>query len=98
WFRKTVAEVSQQPGKTSNFDPTPLVPNLDGPIGGKPDDPGYLFCTPDEANRYIEDLAALGVGHVIFQGNWGGIPQDAMLRFLKLAGREVIPNFRSGVK
>jgi alkanesulfonate monooxygenase SsuD/methylene tetrahydromethanopterin reductase-like flavin-dependent oxidoreductase (luciferase family) len=98
WFRKTVAEVSQTPGKPSNFNPTPLTPKLSGPIGSEPDDPGYLFCTPDEASRYIEDVAALGVGQVILQGNWGGIPQDAMLRSLALVGREVIPHFTSGVK
>jgi alkanesulfonate monooxygenase SsuD/methylene tetrahydromethanopterin reductase-like flavin-dependent oxidoreductase (luciferase family) len=98
WFRKTVAEVSQQPGKPSQFDPRPLTPKLNGPIGSEPDDPGYLFCTPDEASRYIEDVQALGVGHVIFQGNWGGIPQDDVVRSLTLIGREVIPHFSVAAK
>jgi alkanesulfonate monooxygenase SsuD/methylene tetrahydromethanopterin reductase-like flavin-dependent oxidoreductase (luciferase family) len=98
WFRKTVAEVSQRPGQKSNFDPSPLKPKLRGPIGSDPDDPGYLFCTPDEASRYIEDVQALGVGHVVFQSNLGGIPQEHALRSLTLIGREVIPHFSAGVK
>ncbi|HLG12356.1 MAG TPA: LLM class flavin-dependent oxidoreductase [Dehalococcoidia bacterium] len=98
WFRKTVAEVSQTPGQPSRFNAAPLTPKLHGPIGSERDDPGFLFCTPDEASRYIEEVAALGVGQVIFQGNWGGIPQDDMVRSLTLVGREVIPRFAAGVK
>jgi alkanesulfonate monooxygenase SsuD/methylene tetrahydromethanopterin reductase-like flavin-dependent oxidoreductase (luciferase family) len=91
WFRKTVAEVSQTPGQPSRFDATPLRPKLEGPIGADEDDPGYLFCTPDEASRYIESLAPLGVGQVLFQSNWGGIPQADALRSIELIGQEVFP-------
>jgi alkanesulfonate monooxygenase SsuD/methylene tetrahydromethanopterin reductase-like flavin-dependent oxidoreductase (luciferase family) len=98
WFRKTVAEVSQTPGQPSRFNANPLTPKLTGPIGSEPDDPGFLFCTPDEASRYIENVQALGVGQVIFQGNWGGLPQAEMLRSLTLVGREVIPHFMAPAK
>jgi alkanesulfonate monooxygenase SsuD/methylene tetrahydromethanopterin reductase-like flavin-dependent oxidoreductase (luciferase family) len=98
WFRKTLAETSTSPSRPVPEETKVIVPNLAGPIGSEPDDPGYLFCTPDEANRVIEDVGRMGVGHVIFQGNWGGIPHDAMLRHLRLIGREVIPHFRVGVK
>jgi alkanesulfonate monooxygenase SsuD/methylene tetrahydromethanopterin reductase-like flavin-dependent oxidoreductase (luciferase family) len=98
WFRKMLAETSTSPARPVPAEVKPIPPKLSGPIGSEPDDPGYLFCTPDEANRVIEDVAAMGVGHVIFQGNWGGIPQDAMERHLRLIGREMLPHFSTGVK
>ena len=98
WFRKTLAETSTSPTRPVPHETKHIVPKLSGPIGSEADDPGYLFCTPDEANRVIEDVAAMGVGHVIFQSNWGGIAQDAMERHLRLAGREILPHFHVGVK
>ena len=98
WFRKMVAQVSPAPGKASNFNPNPLPPKLTGPIGSEPDDPGFLFCTPDEATRYISEVAALGVGQVIFQGNWGGMPNEDVMRSLRLLGREVLPNSVTAAK
>ncbi len=98
WFRKMVAEVSPAPGQKTRFNANPLAPKLVGPIGSEADDPGFLFCAPDEASRYIEDVAALGVGHVIFQGNWGGMPQEDVVRSLTLIGRELIPHFSVSTK
>jgi alkanesulfonate monooxygenase SsuD/methylene tetrahydromethanopterin reductase-like flavin-dependent oxidoreductase (luciferase family) len=98
WFRRVVAEVSPPPGQATNFNPNPLTPKLDGEVGADADDPGLLFCTPDECSRYIENVATLGVGHVVFQGNWGGIPQEYVEHSLELIGREVIPNFATLAK
>jgi len=98
WFRKMVAEVSPAPGQSSGFNSNPLLPKLSGPIGSEADDPGFLFCTPDECSRYIENVAALGVGHVLFQGNWGGMPQEDVVRSLRLIGREVLPHFVTSAK
>jgi hypothetical protein len=35
----------------------------------------------------------MGVGQVIFQGNWGGMPQADVLRSLELIGVNVVPHF-----
>jgi alkanesulfonate monooxygenase SsuD/methylene tetrahydromethanopterin reductase-like flavin-dependent oxidoreductase (luciferase family) len=98
WFRKMVAEVTPAPGRATPFNTDPLKPNLTEPIGRAPGDPGFFFCTPDECCRAIEDIAAMGVGHVVFQGNWGGMPQADVMRSIELIGREVVPHFASGVK
>ncbi len=39
----------------------------------------------------------MGVGNVIFQGNWGGMPQADVMRSLELIGTQVLPHFGSGV-
>jgi alkanesulfonate monooxygenase SsuD/methylene tetrahydromethanopterin reductase-like flavin-dependent oxidoreductase (luciferase family) len=93
WFRKMVAAVSPAPGQASRFNSNPLAPKLTGPIGSEADDPGFFFCTPDECCRAIEEIGAMGVGQVIFQGNWGGMPQADVLRSLELIGVNVVPHF-----
>jgi alkanesulfonate monooxygenase SsuD/methylene tetrahydromethanopterin reductase-like flavin-dependent oxidoreductase (luciferase family) len=99
WMREMVAAVTPAPGRSSPFSTEPLVTRLDGPIGAEPGDPGYFFCNPDECCEAIERIGAMGVGHVVFQGNWGGMPQDDVLRSIELLGKEVLPHFASqGVK
>lgn len=98
WFRKMVATVTPAPGRASPFSTEPLQPRLSGPVGHSDGDPGFFFCTPDEACRAIEEIGAMGVGQVIFQGNWGGMPQPDVMRSLELIGRYVVPHFAAGVK
>jgi alkanesulfonate monooxygenase SsuD/methylene tetrahydromethanopterin reductase-like flavin-dependent oxidoreductase (luciferase family) len=98
WFRKMVAEVTPAPGQASRFNSNPLTPKLTGPIGREADDPGFFFCTPDECCKAVENIGSMGVGQVIFQGNWGGMPQADVVRSLELIGREVIPYFAASVK
>ncbi|HLF78071.1 MAG TPA: LLM class flavin-dependent oxidoreductase [Dehalococcoidia bacterium] len=98
WFRRMVAAVTPAPGQSNGRrNSNPLLPQLDGPIGSGEGDPGFFFCTPDEAIQCLEDLSAMGVGHVIFQGNWGGMPQEDVVRSLRLIGQEVLPNFAATV-
>jgi alkanesulfonate monooxygenase SsuD/methylene tetrahydromethanopterin reductase-like flavin-dependent oxidoreductase (luciferase family) len=97
WFRKMVAEVTPPPGAVSTRNSNPL-PQFTGPIGQTEGDPGYFFCTPDEATRCIEDISKMEVGTVIFQGNWGGIGQEDRERSLRLIGREVLPHFAGASK
>ncbi len=97
WFRKTLTEVTPAPGQASPFDGQPLTPNLTEPVGHGEGDFGVFFCTPDECRRAIEEIAAMGVGNVIFQGNWGGMPQADVMRSLELIGTQVLPHFGSGV-
>ncbi len=98
WFRKMVAQVTPPPGSVSSRNANPLLPNLTEAIGEGDHDPGYFFCTPDEASRALEDMEAMGVGHVVFQGNWGGMAQDDVLRSMRLIGSEVIPHFAAAVR
>ena len=98
WFRRMVAQVSPAPGRASPFNSEPLTPRLEGPVGHQPGDPGLFFCTPDECCAALEEIGAMGVGQVIFQGNWGGMPQEDVLRSLDLIGREVVPHFSAAVK
>jgi alkanesulfonate monooxygenase SsuD/methylene tetrahydromethanopterin reductase-like flavin-dependent oxidoreductase (luciferase family) len=93
WFRRTVAAVTPAPGHASPFSTEPLTPSLSGPIGHADGDPGFFFCTPDECCEAIEEIAAMGVGQVIFQSNWGGMPQADVMRSLELIGRHVVPHF-----
>jgi alkanesulfonate monooxygenase SsuD/methylene tetrahydromethanopterin reductase-like flavin-dependent oxidoreductase (luciferase family) len=92
WFRKMVATVTPAPGQTNGRrNSNPLLPQLSGPVGSAEGDPGYLFCTPDECCEFLTKLEAMGVGHVIFQGNWGGMAQEQVLHSLTLIAREVMP-------
>ncbi|HEU0072608.1 MAG TPA: LLM class flavin-dependent oxidoreductase [Dehalococcoidia bacterium] len=98
WFRKMVATVTPAPGRASPFNTDPLTPRLSGPIGYGEGDPGFFFCTPDECCRAIEEIGAMGIGQVIFQGNWGGMPQADVMRSLELIGNHVVPHFAAAVK
>jgi len=93
-FRRNLRLVAQPPAPDQPQRPvTPLLPNLDGPVGKVEGDAGYLFCTPDECCGVLEDLSAMGVGQVIFQGNVGGMSQEDVVRSLRLIGNEVLPHF-----
>ena len=98
WFRRMVAAVTPAPGRASPFNTDPLKPRLTGPIGHEAGDPGFFFCTPDECCRAIEEISAMGVGQVIFQGNWGGMPQADVMRSIELIGKLVVPHFAAAVK
>jgi alkanesulfonate monooxygenase SsuD/methylene tetrahydromethanopterin reductase-like flavin-dependent oxidoreductase (luciferase family) len=93
WFRKMAAEATNSPEQRAASNFNPLTPKLTGPIGSEADDPGFFFCTPDECCRVIEEIGAMGVGQVIFQGNWGGMPQEDVIRSVDLLGAEVLPHF-----
>jgi alkanesulfonate monooxygenase SsuD/methylene tetrahydromethanopterin reductase-like flavin-dependent oxidoreductase (luciferase family) len=92
WFRKMLAEVAPAPGNVRR-NANPLPPQLTGAVGSDPNDPGIMFCTPDECAECIEQVDAMGVGQVIFQQNWGGMPQEDVLRSLRLLATEVMPSF-----
>jgi alkanesulfonate monooxygenase SsuD/methylene tetrahydromethanopterin reductase-like flavin-dependent oxidoreductase (luciferase family) len=98
WFRKMVAIVTPAPDRATPFTVSKPKPNLTEPIGRAEGDPGFFFCTPDDACKALEEIAAMGAGHVVFQGNWGGMPQEDVMRSIELIGREVVPHFAAGVK
>jgi len=52
------------------------------------------FGSPDTVCRKIEEMRAMGVGHLLCWMNFGGLPQDKIRRSMELFAREVMPNFR----
>jgi alkanesulfonate monooxygenase SsuD/methylene tetrahydromethanopterin reductase-like flavin-dependent oxidoreductase (luciferase family) len=53
------------------------------------------FGSPDTVARKIEEMRAMGVGHVLCWMNFGGLPQDRIRRSMELFAREVMPHFRT---
>jgi alkanesulfonate monooxygenase SsuD/methylene tetrahydromethanopterin reductase-like flavin-dependent oxidoreductase (luciferase family) len=56
---------------------------------------GFVVGTPKEvAQRIKEIIARLGIGHMIFEGQYGGLPHDLTMRSIELMGTEVLPALR----
>ena len=56
---------------------------------------GFVVGTPKEVvQRLKEIIARLGVGHMLFEGQYGGLPHDLTMRSIELMGKEVLPALR----
>jgi alkanesulfonate monooxygenase SsuD/methylene tetrahydromethanopterin reductase-like flavin-dependent oxidoreductase (luciferase family) len=56
---------------------------------------GFVVGTPKEVvQRLKEIITRLGVGHMLFEGQYGGLPHDLTMRSIELMGREVLPALR----
>lgn len=53
----------------------------------------YLFCDPETCVQRLKELASFGITEVIVRCQWSGIPQDSVLRSLRLFAEEVMPHF-----
>jgi alkanesulfonate monooxygenase SsuD/methylene tetrahydromethanopterin reductase-like flavin-dependent oxidoreductase (luciferase family) len=52
------------------------------------------FGSPDTVITKLEEMRAMGVGHVLCWMNFGGLAQDKIRRSMELFAREVMPHFR----
>jgi alkanesulfonate monooxygenase SsuD/methylene tetrahydromethanopterin reductase-like flavin-dependent oxidoreductase (luciferase family) len=52
------------------------------------------FGSPDTVTRKLEEMRAMGIGHLLCWMNFGGLPQDKIRRSMELFAREVMPHFR----
>ena len=56
---------------------------------------GFVVGTPKEVvQRLKEIITRLGVGHMLFEGQYGGLPHDLTMRSIELMGKEVLPALR----
>ncbi|HJU12052.1 MAG TPA: LLM class flavin-dependent oxidoreductase, partial [Candidatus Binataceae bacterium] len=57
---------------------------------------GFVVGTPREVvQRLKEIIKRLGVGHLLFEGQYGGLPHDLTMRSIELMGKEVLPVLRN---
>ena len=54
----------------------------------------FLIGTPDDLIAEVERYEQLGVNQMLFRMQWPGMPQDQVIRQLKLFGKYVIPHFK----
>src|SRR4030095_1693704 len=52
------------------------------------------FGSPDTVIAKLEEMRAMGVGHVLCWMNFGGLPQDKIRRSMELFARKVMPHLR----
>jgi alkanesulfonate monooxygenase SsuD/methylene tetrahydromethanopterin reductase-like flavin-dependent oxidoreductase (luciferase family) len=56
---------------------------------------GFVVGTPKEVvQRLKEIITRLGVGHMLFEGQYGGLPHDLTMHSIELMGKEVLPALR----
>jgi len=56
---------------------------------------GFVVGTPKEVvQRLKEIIKRLGVGHMLFEGQYGGLPHDLTMHSIELMGKEVLPALR----
>lgn len=56
---------------------------------------GFVVGTPKEVTQRLKEIVArLGVGHLLFEGQYGGLPHDLTMRSIELMGKEVLPALR----
>ena len=56
---------------------------------------GALYGTPERVAEQIAALRDVGLGHVMCQASWGGLPHDKAMNSLRLFGQHVAPAFRN---
>jgi alkanesulfonate monooxygenase SsuD/methylene tetrahydromethanopterin reductase-like flavin-dependent oxidoreductase (luciferase family) len=54
-----------------------------------------LYGSPRRVAEQVAALRDVGLGHVMCQASWGGLPHDKAVRSLRLFGEHVAPAFRS---
>jgi len=56
---------------------------------------GFVVGTPKEVvQRLKEIIKRLGVGHMLFEGQYGGLPHELTMHSIELMGKEVLPALR----
>jgi alkanesulfonate monooxygenase SsuD/methylene tetrahydromethanopterin reductase-like flavin-dependent oxidoreductase (luciferase family) len=55
---------------------------------------GALYGTPARVAEQVAALRDAGLGHVMCQASWGGLPHDKAMTSLRLFGDGVAPRFR----
>jgi alkanesulfonate monooxygenase SsuD/methylene tetrahydromethanopterin reductase-like flavin-dependent oxidoreductase (luciferase family) len=56
---------------------------------------GFVVGTPKEVTQRLKEIITrLGIGHMIFEAQYGGLPHDLTMRSIELAGKEVLPALR----
>lgn len=56
---------------------------------------GFVVGTPKEVTQRIKEIVKrLGIGHMIFEAQYGGLPHDLTMRSIELMGKEVLPALR----
>jgi alkanesulfonate monooxygenase SsuD/methylene tetrahydromethanopterin reductase-like flavin-dependent oxidoreductase (luciferase family) len=57
-------------------------------------DRAYLFTDPDGAIRALKELEAQGLTYIVLRMQWYDLPQDQVLKTMRLFRDEVLPEFR----
>ena len=56
---------------------------------------GLMFGTPERCIQRIKNIkAGLGITHMLFEVNFGGMAHDKVLRSLERFGKYVLPHVR----
>jgi alkanesulfonate monooxygenase SsuD/methylene tetrahydromethanopterin reductase-like flavin-dependent oxidoreductase (luciferase family) len=55
---------------------------------------GALYGTPARVAEQVAALREAGLGHVMCQASWGGLPHAQAMASLRLFGERVAPAFR----
>jgi alkanesulfonate monooxygenase SsuD/methylene tetrahydromethanopterin reductase-like flavin-dependent oxidoreductase (luciferase family) len=59
---------------------------------------GFVVGTPKEVTQRLKEIITrLGVGHMIFEAQYGGLPHDLTMRSIELLGKEVLPALRNEI-
>ena len=56
---------------------------------------GFVVGTPKQVTQRLKEIIKrLGIGHLIFEAQYGGLPHDLTMRSIELMGKEVLPVLR----
>jgi alkanesulfonate monooxygenase SsuD/methylene tetrahydromethanopterin reductase-like flavin-dependent oxidoreductase (luciferase family) len=56
---------------------------------------GFVVGTPQQVTQRLKEIIQrLGIGHLIFEAQYGGLPHDLTMRSIELTGKEVLPALR----
>jgi|SRR5581483_11757193 alkanesulfonate monooxygenase SsuD/methylene tetrahydromethanopterin reductase-like flavin-dependent oxidoreductase (luciferase family) len=56
---------------------------------------GFVVGTPKTVVQRLKEIVKrLGIGHVIFEAQYGGLPHELTMRSIELVGKEVLPVLR----
>ncbi len=56
---------------------------------------GFVVGTPKQVTQRLKEIIQrLGIGHMLFEGQYGGLPHELTMRSIELTGKEVLPALR----
>jgi alkanesulfonate monooxygenase SsuD/methylene tetrahydromethanopterin reductase-like flavin-dependent oxidoreductase (luciferase family) len=59
---------------------------------------GFVVGTPKQVTQRLKEIIKrLGIGHLIFEAQYGGLPHDLTMRSIELTGKEVLPALRKEI-
>jgi alkanesulfonate monooxygenase SsuD/methylene tetrahydromethanopterin reductase-like flavin-dependent oxidoreductase (luciferase family) len=59
------------------------------------DSGAFVVGTPKEVTQRLKEMISrLGVGHILLESQYGGLPHDITMRSIELLGKEVLPALR----